>query len=925
MDFKRSTQRATLAAMLLSALLAGCGDKPEALLQSAKAYLAKNEQKAAVIELKNALQSDPDLPEARFLLGSAFLESGDAVGAETELRKALELQHPREYVMPELAKALLAQGYYKKLIAELAPVVLSQPSAQASVQLSLASAYAAQGQTDLSEAALQAALQADPGYAPALLVQARQQAARRDMDAAMTLTETAIAKAPLSYEAWKLKADILWMGQNQPTQALAAYRKALELKPDFMAAHAALINMLLQQGQLPEAAPQLARLAALAPEHPQTKYLQAQLAFQKKELNLARDLVRLVLNSAPKNSQALQLAGAVEYELNAFTQAEVYLLQALRQAPELVLARRALVLTYLRLGQPAKALETILPGLKQGKVDPELWSLAGEVYLKNGDVKTAQQYLTQAAEQAPQDAKKRTSLALTHFISGSSDNAFQELEQIAASDTGTSADVALISAHWRRRDFVQALKAVEQLDKKQPNQPLVAHWRGRILLAQQDPAGARQSFERALTLQPDYFAALASLAALDVAQKHPELAKKRFEALLLKEPKNVQALLALAELAIQAGAPKSETADWLSRAVAANPTQIGTRLLLVDFYLRQQDSKAALSAAQEAVTALPDQPKALEALGRVQQTTGALEQATITYNKLAALQPTSTQPYLRLAEVQIAAKNREAASRSLRQALEIKPDLLGAQRILIGLALEGKQWTQALTLARTVQKQRPTEAIGYLLEGDLSAAQKNWDAAAVAYRSGLRQDAQASELAVKLHAVLQRGGKAAQAEQVATSWQQAHPQDARFLSYLGDVAIARKDYGAAQQSYTHVIKLQPDNAVAYNNLAWVSARLNQSGALAHAEKANTLAPNQPMFMDTLALLLSERGDYAKALELQQKTLSLQPKNALFRLHLAQIHLKGGNKELARQELQEISKLGSQFAAQSEVTALLKNL
>lgn len=924
MNFKKSKGDTLLLSLLMSLLLAACGDRPEAMLTSAKDYLAKSDSKAAVIQIKNALQSDPDLPEARFLLGTALLDSGDPVGAETELRKALDLKHPQDLVIPQLARALLAQGLDRKLTDEFSKTELSQASAKASLQMSLASAYAIQGKGEFSQAALNAALLAEPDYAPALIVQARQKAGQRDFDGALAVADHIVAKSPKSYEAWKLKGDILLVAKNQASEALAAYRTAIELKPDFLAGHAAVTALLLQQSNFTEAATQVEQIKKFAPQHPQTKYLEAQLAFQKKDFKLARDLVQQVLKSTPSNVQGLQLAGAVELQLNSLAQAEGYLSKVVQLAPELPLARRLLVVTYLRSGQPAKALATLLPGLNRENIDPDLLSLAGEVYLQNGDVRQAAEYFTKASQQNPKDGRNRTSLALTHLMGGQVDLALGELQDIAMSDTGTTADLALISVHLKRQELDKALKAIDGLEKKQPDKPLAAQLRATTLLEKRDRAGARKSFEQALTIDPSYFPAVASLAAMDTADKRPEDAKKRFEGVLAKDPKNSQAFLALAEIAARSGAANDEVVKLMGNAVAANPTDVAPRLLLIDLHLRNKDYKAASSVAQNAVAALPDSPELLDALGRTQQAAGELNQAIASYNKLVGMQALSPLPHMRLAAAHLADKNKDAAGNSLRKALEIKPDLLEAQRALIEFDLDGKKFQDALTTARTVQKQRPKEAVGYVLEGDINVSQKNWDGAATAYRIGLRQ-VNSPELAIKLHSVLSTAGKGAEADKFSSTWQKDNPKDTAFVLYLGDRAIARKDYSNAEKNYAVVIKLQPNNAIAYNNLAWVSAKLNKEGAIAFAEKANTLLPNQPAFMDTLAVLLSDNGDYAKAVELQSKVLALQPQNALFKLNLAKIHIKGGKKDLARKELDELSKLGDKFSAQTEVGNLLKGL
>ena len=74
MRTKKLLSRSPISALLLALILTACGEKPESMLNSAKEYLAKNDAKAAVIQVKNALQINPDLPDGRLLLGKALLE-----------------------------------------------------------------------------------------------------------------------------------------------------------------------------------------------------------------------------------------------------------------------------------------------------------------------------------------------------------------------------------------------------------------------------------------------------------------------------------------------------------------------------------------------------------------------------------------------------------------------------------------------------------------------------------------------------------------------------------------------------------------------------------------------------------------------------------------------------------------------------------
>jgi len=924
MNYAQRTKRSTVSLLLAALLLTACGgDNPDTLLASARDYMAKNDNKAAIIQIKNALQSDPNQPEARFLLGKALLDSGDATAAELELKKALDLKQAPEQVVPLLARALLQTQRFKEVSEQFAKTELSTPESKADLLTSLTIAYAAQNNEAASKEALAQALAAKPDFEPALLVQARMQAGQRDLPGALAAVEAIVAKNPANHEAWKFKGDLL-AGQRDADGALAAYRKAAEIRPEFFAAHSAIVSLLLQQGKTDEAAQQLAALKKIAPNNSQAVYLDAQIAYQKQDYKGADELLQQLLKVAPNHPGALQLAGAVAFQQKSMLQAETYLNKALQASPELTLARNLLISTYLRSGQPAKALATLQPVLEKIDQDANMLALAGEVFIQNGDAEKAEEYFAKAAKLDPQDAKKRTSLALTHLVKGQ-ESAFGELENIAAADKGTTADLALISAYLRKKDFDKALKAIDGLEKKQADNPLAANLRGQTLLAKQDLAGARKSFERALTISPVYFPAAASLARLDLAEKKPDDARKRFESLLGADPKHPQALLALADLKAATGGTPEEVSALLKQAIQVNATEAPPRLRLIELHLRNRDAKQAMAVAQEAVAAIPDNASLLDALGRAQQTAGDANQAISTYNQLAALQPGVPRAHLRIAEIHAAAKNNDGAIQSLQRALEIKPDLLDAQRGLIAMHLQGERLQEALKVAKKVQEQRPTESAGYLLEGDIHAARKSLPEAITAYRGGLKKVPAAGDLAARLHAALRTSNQAGEAESFAAGWLKQQPKDVVLRLYLGEQAVANKDYDKASTLYRTVIELQPNNAVALNNLAWVTGQLKGAKALEYAERANRVAPNQPAFIDTWAVLLSEKGEHARARELFEHALKLQPQAAPIRLNLAKALIKAGDKAAARKELETLSQLGDKYAAQAEVASLLKGL
>lgn len=917
---------ARLVAVSLAVLcLSSCAeDTPEQRLAAAKSNIKANKLGGAVIELKSALQARPDWAEARFLHGKVLLELGDPVGAETELRKARGLDHAIDELVPTLARALLQQRRFKDGIEEFGTVQLTVPQAIADQQTSMANNHFALGDKAAMTKALALAKASVPDYAPARLLEARALASERRFDAALALLDKVLEQAPEHHEAWAMKGEFLLSGADDSVGAIAAYKRSLAARPDFLVAHARLVQLHLAKGELDAAAAQVAALSLLRPGHLQTRLLQAQLAFERGDMKAAREQTQQLLGRAPADPGLLLMAGTIELRMGRLRDAELHLKKALQLVPAARQVRLRLTQTYVRAGHAAKAMETLAPLLAQASSDPEVLATHAEALLLTGDARKAEVAYREAIKLNPADSKSRTALAVAQLSSGRFDAGMADLQRLAGEDAGPMAELALISAHMSKRNYAAALTAIDALGRKLPKSPLPAHLRGVAELALKQPGAASKSFEAALALDPTYLASLQNLAALDLADKKPQRAIARYQALLAVQPDNPQALLAMAALRARAGSQPDEVAALLAQAVKSSPAVVAPRLRLIELHLATEDLPAALAAAKAGVEAAPQSAELWDMLGRVQSQQGELNQAQASFLKLKSLLPASPLPLLRLADVLVVANKFDAAMQNLQLALKLKPNLLVAQRNLLALQIGTGKLADAGKLVKTVQQQRPREAAGYVFEGDLAMSRKELPAALAAYRKAMALQA-STPLAIKLHMAITHSGKPGEAEAFTETWLKGHVNDVEFLVHLGRQAMASQSFDLAKQRFEQVLQRQSEHVVAMNHLAQTMIQLKLPGAVAHASKANELAPHQPGLMVTHAAALALDNQLPQAAAVQKKALEMQPGHHALRLDLARLYLRAGDKAQARAELRTLSALGPSYVAQREVEALLASL
>jgi putative PEP-CTERM system TPR-repeat lipoprotein len=549
--------------------------------------------------------------------------------------------------------------------------------------------------------------------------------------------------------------------------------------------------------------------------------------------------------------------------------------------------------------------------------------VAGEIALARKQWAKASAHFEKAAQASPESAAIRTELGISRMAQGDS-RAMADLQAASELESdGGRADAILILNQIKNQQFDAALASIDALEKKMPASPVTWNYRGAAYLGKKDLAKARESFERALKIDPSFFPAAATLARLDVQDNKPAVAKARFDAILKADPKHLQAMLALAEHA-HANRDEKTYIGWLDKAAAANPQALQPRLQQSRYWLAKGDSAKALAAARAAVTAQPNNPAALDLLGTAQFASKDLDNALGTYRKLADQSPNRAEPRLKLAQVQLAMKQPEEARKSLQEAIRLKPSLTEAQLLLGSLEIQSARHDEALKIARQIQQQSPKTLAGWVLEGDVALARKQYPAALAAFERAHKLAPSPATL-IGQHRALAGAGRFDESTKRLADWLAAHPQDHSTRLYLAEQLSAHGQYKAAADHYLLLNQQVPGNVVVLNNLAVALSEIKDKRALGFAEQAFKLKPDNPAIMDTLGWILVQQGQSKRGVKLLQQALSKMPDAAEIQYHLAAAYAETGDNDRARQELNRLLDSGSAFRQEKQARDMLKHL
>ena len=930
------TGRALLVlAILCSAVRPGQAnvetEEARAYFEQAVGHVAAGNLRAAVVELKNALQRDPTNAGARLLLGQVYLRLGDGAAAEKELRTAERYGTPTAQTIVPLGRALLLQRHFEELLDSLGPEAY-EPKLGVDIRLLRAEAHAGLGQVEAARAAYEAAARSDAEDARVDLGLARLELQQRNFDAAEDHARAALARTPDLPNAIALLAEVRRL-KGDPEGAIALYRSALDGEnvagPTALRIHLGLATAFIALDRREEAEAEVLAAQSLAPGSPLAAYLHALIKLRAGDAEAAREILSTAGPVLENFAPAQFLLGVVYFSAGEYEIARSWLNRHLRTYPENLQARKLSAATLLRIGAVPEAVEALQAGLAQAPDDPQLLLLLGNAYIRSGRPREAEALLQRAADLAPQDPRILSQLAISHLATGQHEEALAALETTL--DLGADASAigyALAFAHLRSGAFKEALQVAQGLRERFPDSVVAANLEGAAYAALGELDNARASFEAVLAIEPEFHQARTNLAALKAQAGDLEGAEDDYLTVLRSDENNAKAMIGLAAVAKhrQEGA---EARRWLARAVEANPQAIDPNLALAKDYEAAGELPAAAKQLAELARRHPGEPKVLFELGALQGKLGQREEAVRTYQRLVEATNGSADARLLLAQAEFAAGDAEEARRVLEAALAADPDHLATVDALFRLlqSLEGPE--ARFAYAERLRRRYPDALWGDQLMGDLHLGAGRYDEAIAAYQKAWAVRPSGG-LAIALFRVRTRQGRQRGDLDEASltslrEWLTQHPGDdtvrltlAEGLLSLGALDQARREYEALKQSQT-------TNPVVWNNLAWLYQQAGDGRATAHGERALELAPNQPAIVDTLGWILLDAGEVARATSLLKQAHLAVPASRDIAYHYAVALHRSGDDAAAVEVLQSLLAGEQAFSARAEATELLGKL
>lgn len=398
---------------------------------------------------------------------------------------------------------------------------------------------------------------------------------------ALELLRPALQQSPGNAQLWAMQGAA-YAGAGRKKEALAAYRTALKISPDYLVALQGAIQIEYENGSA-AAIPLLKHLLRLRPADQTSHGMLAVLEYQQG--NCAAAVIHFEKAGGLFDSQpdGLHAYAACLVKLKQLDKAAEVFQRALALRPQDGRERHLLAAVQLMAHQPRNALATLLPLLQASNPDAGTLELAATAYEDSKDTPQAVTTLRQAILLDPQNA-----------------NLYLDFANLSSAHDSFQVGIDVVS------------DGIGQLPKAAPL--YLARGVLYVQLAEYDKAEA--DFETAHELDPQQSLSSAAQGLLAVQENDLDRALATVQAKLAQKPKDAALLYLqadfLSQKGVEPGTPEFRLAMRSAQeAVALQPTLSAARTVLAKLYLQAGNYQEAIAQCRKALERDPKDQTAL--------------------------------------------------------------------------------------------------------------------------------------------------------------------------------------------------------------------------------------------------------------------------------------------------------------------------
>jgi tetratricopeptide (TPR) repeat protein len=183
------------------------------------------------------------------------------------------------------------------------------------------------------------------------------------------------------------------------------------------------------------------------------------------------------------------------------------------------------------------------------------------------------------------------------------------------------------------------------------------------------------------------------------------------------------------------------------------------------------------------------------------------------------------------------------------------------------------------------------------------------------------------EIYMRIGETYRRKGDANNAIKALQKARETLPDNPYVLATLGLVLDGASRKPEAKQFYEATLKVEPNNAIVLNNLAFLLAETggDLNDALTKAQRAKQIKPDVYEISDTLGWIYLKKGLADNAIDVFKELVTKEPHHATYHFHLGMAYSQKGDKTKAMEQLKEALKFNPSSEEKEKIQQLITKL